>query len=713
MKRIILSFLFLAAVAAGGAGVTIASAATATTHDSTPQIGAQVFIEPGQSDAQIDGWFRTLKESNMTLARIRMFERYMRTTDGGWDFSLFDKAFRAADKYGVELYATLFPYTDFNDTGGFKFPRSDEHADSVMRYIQNVVTHFKSYKCLKAWVLMNEPGVNLAPFDEPFTAAKYKEWLKSNADSDYNKTGYPVLEFNRERFTLWYHTWYIDRLAEEVRKYDTKSELHVNPHNIFRLYGSYDFPAWQKVLSTLGGSAHASWHFPMFKRSAYNIAMAANSEMIRSGAGDHPWLMTELQGGNNIFSGQQSAMMCPTPEETAQWLWVVMLTEGKGGIFWCLNPRASGPEAGEWAMVDFKDRPSGRLLEAAKVAKTVKDNAALLSSLRVAESGVTILFNRESEWTETRQGRGRNSKMDGSAMNSSLAWFEALSALGIQANLKEIREFDFAKSDYSGKVVILSNQWAIDSALAANLERFVSAGGKLIVDGMTGFYDYNAHCTAAVGAYTLAKLFGAYPLEYRLMQNPFTITLGQTALHSQLWMGTVETNGATPLAQIDGETVATDYKLGKGEVVWVPSLIGLTARAGKDGYESLDKWLVGQLPAQDLDKVFRFAGFERDVQMLTAAVRTPAAAGAPGAAGSGVSGAAATATPASAAAAAKEYVSVIINKSSQTRTVRIATPAGKTFRASVIYANKGGSVNGSEVTIAPEETLVVHWQAVQ
>ncbi|GHV01037.1 hypothetical protein FACS1894159_08150 [Bacteroidia bacterium] len=670
MRKAIFTALLMAAVATGAVGA-------ATTKTSTPQIGAQVFIEPGQSDAQIDLWFRTLKESDMTVARIRMFERYMRDKDGGWDFALFDKAFRAAEKYDIELYATLFPYTEFTDVGGFKFPRDDPHSDAVMEYINRTVSHFKSFKSLKAWVLINEPGLSSPPLNERFTARMYRDWLVRRADRDYNQAGYPVPDFDRERFNLWYHTWYLDRLAKEVRKYDAKSELHVNPHNVLRLYGSYDFPAWRNFLTTLGGSAHASWHFSMFKRNAYNIAMAANSEMLRSGAGPLPWLMTELQGGNNIFSGMSSAMMCPTPEETTQWLWTVMLTEGKAGIFWCLNPRASGAEAGEWALLNFKDKPSGRMVAAASVARTIRENAALLSPLKVVESGITILYNRESAWTETRQGRGRNTKMEGSSINSPLAYFEALAALGIQANLKEIREVDFSESDYSGKVMILSNQWAVDQTLVANLEKFVAAGGKLIVDGMSGYYDYNAHCTAASGNFQMAKLLGASPVEYGLMEEGFGITLGQITLPARMWMGVVETAGATSLAQIDSRTVATSYRLGKGEVIWIPSLVGLTAREGKDGYQTLDQWLTGQLPGPMLDKAFRFAAFERGVQMLTAS-------------------------------SGKEYVSLIVNKSSQQRTVPILTPGS--LRGRVIFAGKGGSIDGSQVTIAPEESIVIRWQ---
>ena len=100
-----------------------------------PQIGAQVFVEPGQTPEDIDGFFRLLHDNGMKVARIRMFGAHM-YRGGEWDFSLYDEAFRAADKYGVRLFATLFPVTDeLNDVGGFKFPRSKAHLREIDDYI--------------------------------------------------------------------------------------------------------------------------------------------------------------------------------------------------------------------------------------------------------------------------------------------------------------------------------------------------------------------------------------------------------------------------------------------------------------------------------------------------------------------------------------------------------------------------------------------------
>jgi len=53
-----------------------------------PLIGAQVFIEPGQTPEEIDTWFRILQENNLPICRVRLFEAYMRKPDGEWDFSL-------------------------------------------------------------------------------------------------------------------------------------------------------------------------------------------------------------------------------------------------------------------------------------------------------------------------------------------------------------------------------------------------------------------------------------------------------------------------------------------------------------------------------------------------------------------------------------------------------------------------------------------------
>ena len=95
-----------------------------------PFVGAQVFIEPGQTPAQIDSWFSTLEDSGLSTCRIRMFESYMRTPDG-WDFSLFDSAIESAERHGIGIWCTLFPATEKTDIGGWKFPYDEAQRKAI------------------------------------------------------------------------------------------------------------------------------------------------------------------------------------------------------------------------------------------------------------------------------------------------------------------------------------------------------------------------------------------------------------------------------------------------------------------------------------------------------------------------------------------------------------------------------------------------------
>ncbi|MCU0472159.1 MAG: beta-galactosidase [Bacteroidales bacterium] len=464
-------------------------------RDEVPMIGAELFIEPGQTPDEMNTWFQRMKEGGMTITRIRMFETYMHKPDGTWDFSLFDQAFMVAEKFNIKVYANLFPATSFSDLGGFKFPRDEEHLTSISEYIKNLVPHFKEFSSLYGWVPINEPGIDGIP-EGIFTQNKFKEWRDNQPANVYNSKGFEHFNFEDDRFLLDYNTWFLKWLIDEIRKYDQKSPIHVNTHAIFNNITVYDFPEWSKFLTSLGGSAHASWHFGYFKRNQYGAAMSANGEIIRSGAGKIPWLMTELQGGNNTYSGGNP--MCPTKEEISQWLWTIIGTESKGAIFWCLNPKSSGIEAGEWALLNFQNEPSDRMEAVSKVTEIVNKNTSLFAKARIPGSGISVLYSREALWVEKKLQTGSNGPYEGrnagGVMKSALSYFEALGEMGIQSDLKEFSEYDFSKSDFTGASIILAHQIAIHSRYWQNLYGFVDKGGKLIVDELTSYFDENALC---------------------------------------------------------------------------------------------------------------------------------------------------------------------------------------------------------------------------
>lgn len=545
-----------------------------------PRIGAQVFIEPGQTAADIDQFFRILSENGLEVSRIRMFGAHMLRPDGTWDFSLYDMAFDAAEKYGVKLFATLFPPTDeLTDVGGFKFPRSKAHLAEIAGYIEAVVTHFKYHPALDTWVLQNEPGTGgLGPSDNDLSDKIFEQWKSEQKAPLFYDNGFLKADFSREKFHIYFMTWYLNWITSQVDRHDPGSNKHINPHQLLDNLAEYDFPAYEKFLTSLGVSMHMSWHFGYFTRDQYPLGVSLMGDIIRMGAGKNPFWITEMQGGNVTASGNE--MLCPTAGEISRWLWTGIASGAEGTIFWTLNQRASVMEAGEWGMIDFQRRPSDRLTAASEVARTAKANKEFFSSARPVESDITILYNVASLLIQRKNASvSKDDLHEGrkaSAVTKSLAAaYEAVSTWGVIPKVCEMGSYDWSASH--GKTVILPNLVSLPSDCWERLENFVMNGGRLIATGLTGFYDENMHCIM-MDDFPLRRVFGAQVSEFKVVAPYFTLpgTAPGATLPAHLWKGILRPDGAEAIAvDVNGDVVGTHHRFGKGEAVWFSSPIEL------------------------------------------------------------------------------------------------------------------------------------------
>ena len=633
-------------------------------NTSEPFFGAQIFIEPGQTPELIEQWFKTMHANGMTVCRIRMFESYMLQPDGRWDFTLFDYAFDAAAKHGIKVYATLFPATEKTDIGGWKFPVDEAQQTTFAAFIKALVSHYKNHPALYGWVLINEPGIDKLP-DTRFVHDKRTLWQQAHPAKDFKTNGYPVLmDTQNAQFHTDLNTDFLRWISDEIRKQDTVHDVHVNNHAIFQNYAQYDFPAWRSFLTSLGGSAHAAWHFGYFGRQQYALAMLANAEIIRSGAGHLPWFMTELQGGNNTYSGMHA--MCPTPEEIRQWLWITLGCEGKGGIFWSLNPRSSGIEAGEWAMIDFQGKPTERLLAAKEVSDVISVNADVFKNPRLISSGIDIVYFKESQWAESLMAIQNDryvGRQPGSVIKSPVSCLRALTERGLNVGLKDINEYDFTQKEYTGKSIIISNQIAIPEKYRERLETFVSLGGTLWVEGLSAFFDEDLHTTMNTG-FTFEKLFGGNISEFILKENLFTLEAGEHRLPTHLWYG-----------KMAGQDVAvSQHPYGKGRVIWLPSAVALGAWLSGD-YKPLSDYLFATLPHSS--DAISFDKHHENVLMRTLQ-------------------------------SGKEKLLICINKSTKEEHIMLDNLDAKT--ATQLYAAPGCRMTGNELIMSPEGVLVIQFK---
>jgi beta-galactosidase len=583
----------------------------------TPSIGAQVYIEPGQTAEEIEGWFSIMAEYNMTVCRIRMDETHMAQANGSWDFTLYDAAFDAAERHGVRVFATLFPANTGTGVGGFKFPKDAAHLASIERYIGAVVPHFSKHPALFAWVLQNEPGVGGILPKGAYTEQAWSEWKTFNPLAP-DPNGFMREDFREPEFIRQHTTAYLSWIAAEIEKYDSGSHLHVNSHMLFVTLPEYEFPAWRKLLSSFGASMHPSWHFGYFERDQYPVAMGANNDIIRAGAGEKPFWVTELQGGNNSYSGFNP--MTPSAEEIEQWLWGSLFSGAQGIIFWCLNPRKAGLEAGEWSLLDFLDEPTDRMETAGGIADWLKNHPDFAKA-RPQTANIHVLYNRESMYLQRdREVRSVEveqyfeGRLPGATIKSVLAHYEALLEQGITPEIGSMDNFDWKARGRAGAAVIIPHQIVIPRRHWEGLKTFVAEGGQLLLTGLSAHFDEYGQ-NIMTGGFPFREVLGGQVREFRVMGTTFSMSVNEKKLPAHLWQGTLAVDEGAVLSYAqDSLPVALQHQYGQGRTLWIPAPIGLAAwqQDNTPLAQLLQAWLAnGESPQ------VRFRGHHPGVTMKT------------------------------------------------------------------------------------------------
>ena len=571
----------------------------------SPLIGAQVWIEPGQSSAQIDTWFRELAEAHMPVARIFVMWSYLEVAPGQWDYSLYDETFRAAETYHVRIVATLTPggpppFLGGDGNQGSGYPGTEAARTAASEYIEKVVDRYKGSPSLDTWLLVNEPG--MGPEDYPLALAEFRTWLAeryrgivelnrswgsaygSFAEADpHPSTGIFASE-NRQidwlDFWRAYQTEQLQWIEQQVRLHDANPVhgMHANPHALIsNMAGlSDDLASWRPFLDSLGCSIHPAWHFGLLSRGQYALGVSYINDLVQGASEPKPHWVTELQGGNNIYSSKRP--MEPTADDIGQWVWTSIGAGADRVIFWLLNARAQGMEAAEWSLLDFQQRPSRRLETASAIARVIDSQSDFFRGAHVLESPVTVILSLE---TMTLEERYRNADYPGRDSNAhlleALGVYQALSQVGVPPRVKLFGDYDWRAKTENPRVAILPDARAITESQANDLESFVDNGNTLLITGLTGFYDPYAKAWPLAG-FPLGRVTGADLKEIHFIGNEFDLRLTSPGitLPSHLWIGSIETHTAEIAGERDGEIIATVRKTKNGGgVLWIPSPIGI------------------------------------------------------------------------------------------------------------------------------------------
>lgn len=597
-----------------------------------PQLGTEIWIEPGYSKDAIMGWAKITAEAGFKDVRIFIMWTHVEPQLDKWNFEVYDWMFEACEKFNLKLQVTLnanqpaFHYgSEYWGSIHTHSIFSDEKIKvSAEKYIKKVVERYKNSPALDNWWLMNEPypqdGENpfiLSGFrtemekkygkienlnklwNSSFTSFKKIKDVRKiyNAEWAAAMPYYDWTQFSNKHLTDFQH-W----VRDVVLKYDTKHPFHTNPGAYLTLYHRQDGSEWQSFLNSFGLSIHPTWHFGIFRTDQYAMGVAATSELGRSVANPNPFWISELSGGNNMF------YYCPSANEIAQWTWVGISEGARKIIYWLLNARTSGNESGEWALLDFQNEPTERLKVATEIAGCLKRDSLYFNKAKPLESNITVLLNPESSITYARKSRRGSLHIQGA-----MGCYEALAERGIAAKIEQTQDFRWAKS--TGKAVIIPNMITIPNALIDSIKTFLRNGNKMIVLGPSGYYNEYEDCKFL--DFPLKNEFGAEPKEIRSIGDHFQITSidGKYRFEANKIFGIIKNHSATPISMEKGEITGIRNKTGKGEVVWIPSSIDLGA--WRFGNSALSQFLAEELRPYSESQPFCFTGKTENVGMQT------------------------------------------------------------------------------------------------
>ena len=589
-------------------------------HGQRTELGTEIWIEPGNSKAQITEWVKLASEAKFKSVRIFLMWTHVEPELDKWDYQVYDWMFKACEKYNIKLQVTLFANQPAYHYGKEFWSRIQSHRifsetkykEAAAKYIRKTVERYKDSPVLENWWLMNEPYPFIS--SSPIVVSGFQKEMKGkygtieNLNNQWktNFTSFETIDNVPEIYEVpWstpapYYDWvkYCNKhltnfqkwVRDEVLKYDTRHSFHTNPGAHLSYSHKQESTEWRPFLNSLGASIHPSWHFDIFKKEQYSMAVAASCEITKSNASPNSFWVSELSGGDNLFR------YGPDAKDIAQWTWTGIAQGAEKIIYWLLNRRTSGQEAGEWGLLSYQNTPTDRLETATKIADCLDQEHFFFDHAKPIESNITILVSRETNLTYDRK------KMEEPHNKSFMACYEALAERGIKANIQQTNDFQWAKS--SGQAIILPNILTLPEALVDSIKVFLQNKNKMIVLGPTAYYDEQENCRFM--NFPFKNEFGAEPEDIQSCNDRFQLSSddGKYNFDAYNLLVTIRNYTATPVCRKDGFITGVRNKTGRSELVWIPS--GIAIGAWLYDNTALSQFLYDELSTYTTNQPFEF-----------------------------------------------------------------------------------------------------------
>ena len=524
-------------------------------------LGSMYWVNPNHSPEDFREDMRRVKENRIRLLRIMIVWEYVETERDKYDFSLYDKAFRAAEEAGIGVMGSFLFYLPFHllveqeKNGASDFDKRyacldrPEIREALGRFMSETVRRYRSSPALKMWNLWNEPTDT--PCQCPHSLEKFAGWLKRkyvdfeglkkawageyivhppslphdmdslNAEWLKYVFSFPLkgrdtsvrldwIEFQTENAAE--HLAFLNDL---VKRNDPDHETHSNPNATVCNPLLMGISPWKlaKVQDSISGSVHPHDMLAWLEsdQDHYPRAMLSVFDLVRSWADGRDAWIGEYQAGSTYTKHNAYT---PRGGDISSSLYHAYARGLRGLVFWEWQSWRHG--AFETAEFSLRNPSDGGPTERSEAAKEfgvfLERHHDALAELAPERPQVAILHSMDQFALDLLMEGVTPGRNVNQHYLAAFTCHQALAKAGIPCDfITEDQLSEDVLSRY--KVLFLPYVRIIAPETAAKLKEFVAAGGALWADCRCGFLDKHLCLRKRVPGNGLDEVFGCREID--------------------------------------------------------------------------------------------------------------------------------------------------------------------------------------------------------